>query len=210
MPHTRPGLQFNFPSVASLKYYPRNEIRAPEYRAQSSVGRRMETWPDSESKRRATVGGRTRRPGSPPKSGMANICPPPLGYLDVSTQLPARFLPSLLCSAQSWRGQPGRAPKPRQKSFSPLPEVTEVQQPGKTGLCIFKTSEADIQGGHVAIEKRHRWRRKKKKRCQMIFVLSSDLEKGALRTQRAVSADFPESVFHIHYLFFSQPHMAGF
>lgn len=44
----------------------------------------------------------------------------------------------------------------------------------------------------------------------MIFVLSSDLEKGALRTQRAVSADFPESVFHIHYLFFSQPHMAGF
>lgn len=26
------GLQFNFPSVPSLKYDPRNEIRAPEYR----------------------------------------------------------------------------------------------------------------------------------------------------------------------------------
>lgn len=32
IPHTKPGLQFNSPSVASLKYYPRNEIRAPEYR----------------------------------------------------------------------------------------------------------------------------------------------------------------------------------
>lgn len=35
MPLTGPGLQFNFPSVASLKYYPRNEIRAPEYRVWS-------------------------------------------------------------------------------------------------------------------------------------------------------------------------------
>lgn len=166
MPHTRPGLQFNFPSVASLKYYPRNEIRAPEYRARSSVERRMETWPDSESKRRASAGGRTRRPGSPPKSGMANICPPPLGYLDVSAQLPARLLPSLLCSAQSRRGQPGRAPKPRQKSFSPLPEVTEVQQPGKTGLCIFKTSEADIRGagGSRGHRKKAQVKKKEKKK----------------------------------------------
>lgn len=30
--YTKIGLQFNFPSVPSLKYDPRNEIRAPEYR----------------------------------------------------------------------------------------------------------------------------------------------------------------------------------
>lgn len=83
------------------------------------------------------------------QSGTANICPPPLGHRDVSS--PSSLLPPssrhssvLRRGSQSRRGRPGRAPKAAtEEKVSPpvLPEVTEVQQPGKAGLCIFKTSE---------------------------------------------------------------------
>lgn len=48
--------------------------------------------------------------------------------------------------------------------------------------------------------------------CQMIFVLSNDLDRGEepLEFFRAVSADVPESLLHIHHLSFPRPHMAGF
>lgn len=205
MPHTKPDLQFNFPSVASLKYYPRNEIRAPEYRVWSSAGRRMETWPDSEAKRHALVGG----------GGLDHLPKWHGKYLPSTTWLSRHIhsapFPSLLCSAQKRRKLPWSArqgAKPATKSFPSLPEVTKVQQPGKTGLCIFKTSGPTF-GESRAHQARHRWggkKRKKKKRCQMIFVLSNDLEKGTLRTQRAVSADLSDLVFHIHYLFLPPSH----
>lgn len=70
--------------------------------------------------------------------------------------------------------------KPRQKKKFPLvlPEVTEVQLPGKTGLCIFKTSE-----GATWPSSKAQVRGKKIESCQMIFVLSNDLGgKGTLRT----------------------------
>lgn len=53
---------------------------------------------------------------------------------------------------------------------------------------------------------------KKIESCQMIFALSNDLEGGEepLELLRAVSADVPESLLHIHYLSFPRPHMAGF
>lgn len=53
---------------------------------------------------------------------------------------------------------------------------------------------------------------KKIEGCQMIFVLSNDLEGGGgpLELLRVVSADVPESLLHIHYLSFPRPHMAGF
>lgn len=71
-------------------------------------------------------------------------------------------------------GQAGRQ-KPRQKKKFPLalPEVTEVQLPGKTGLCIFKTSE-----GATWPSSKAQVRGKKIESCQMIFVLSNDLGSG--------------------------------
>lgn len=124
-------------------------------------------------------------------------------YLPSSTWLSRHIhsapFPSLLCSAQKRRELARSArqgAKPTTKSFSSLPEVTEVQQPGKNGLCIFKTSGPTFGDSHT-----HRARDGRKKRCQMVFVLPNDLEKGTLRTRRAVSTDFSELVFHIHYLF---------
>ena len=132
----------------------------------------------------------------PSPSGMAK-------YLPSSTWLSrlihsAPFSHQSLCSAQkrrelAWSAR--QSAKPTTKSFSSLPEVTEVHQPGRNGFCIFKTSGPPFGWG-------------KKKRCQMIFMLPDDLEKGNLRTRRAVSADVSELVFHIHYLF-SHTHMAG-
>lgn len=136
-------------------------------------------------------------------------------YLPSSTWLSRHIhsapFPSLLCSAQKRRKLARSARQGANattKSFSSLPEVTEVQQPGKNGLCIFKTSGPTFGESH-ARQLRDRQKKEKKNRCQMVFVLLSDLEKGTLRTRRAVSADFSESVFHIHYLFF-HTHMAGF
>lgn len=131
--YTKLGLQFNFPSVPSLKYDPRNEIRAPEYRVWSTTGSGMETWPDSEVKRHALVG--EGRPDPAPQVVWLNICPAPLGCLDTSTQPPSYHPSVLLRCDEGWRGQLGRVPK----SFSTVPEVAGVQQPGESGLCIFKT-----------------------------------------------------------------------
>lgn len=167
----------------------------------------METWPDSEAKRHALVGG----------GGLDHLPKWHGKYLPSTTWLSRHIhsapFPSLRRSAQkrrklAWSARQGA--KPTTKSFSSLREVTEVQQPGKTGLCIFKTSGPTV-GESRARRARHRWWwwGGATTHCQMIFVLSNDLEKGTLRTQRAVSADFSDSVFHIHYLFF-HPHMAGF
>lgn len=130
-------------------------------------------------------------------------------YLPSSTWLSRHIhsapFPSLFCSAQKRRDLARSArqgARATTKSFSSLPEVTEVQQPGKNGLCIFKTSGPTFgdSRAHQARDRRKE-RKKKKKRCQMVFVLPNDSEKGTLRTRRAVSADFSELVFHIHYLF---------
>lgn len=137
MLYTNLGLQFNFPSVPSLKYDPRNEIRAPEYRVWGTTGRQLETWPDSEVKRHVLVG--EGRPDPPPQVVWLNICPAPLGFPDTSTQPPSHHPSVLLRCNESWHGQLGRVPKPWQKNVSTVPEVTGVQQPGETGLCIFKT-----------------------------------------------------------------------
>lgn len=126
------GLQFNFPSVPSLKYDPRNEIRAPEYRVWCTTGRRTETWPDSEVKRHALVG--EGRPDPPPQVVSLNICPAPLGCLDTSAQ-PASYHP--FCSAQmQWKlAWPARLrTKSMTKSLSTVPEVMGVQQPGEWAL----------------------------------------------------------------------------
>lgn len=110
MPHTKPGLQFNSPSVASLKYYPRNEIRDPEYRVWSSTGSRMKTWPYSVAKRHALEEG-----------GGLNPLPKWHGYifallhLAVWTHPLSPFPITPLRSSKSWHSQPGRAPNPRQK-----------------------------------------------------------------------------------------------
>lgn len=80
-----------------------------------------------------------KRPGSPPQVALLNICPPPLGCLDTSTQ-PLSHHSALLRSRENWHGQPVRSPNPRQKVSPHLPEVTEVHQPGKNRLCIFKTA----------------------------------------------------------------------
>lgn len=56
-----------------------------------------------------------RRTGSPPQVAWLNICPPPLGCLDTSTQPPSHHSSVPLRSGESWHGQPGRAPNPRQK-----------------------------------------------------------------------------------------------
>lgn len=55
------------------------------------------------------------RPGSPPQEAWLNICPPPLGCLDASTQTPSHHSSVLFRSGKSWHGQPGRAPTLRQK-----------------------------------------------------------------------------------------------
>lgn len=145
----------------------------------------METWPDSVAEWHAWI---------PSPSGMAK-------YLPSSTWLSRHIhsapFPSLLCSAQK---QQELARSARQgaklttKSFSSLPEVTEVQQPGKNGLCIFKTSGPTFGESHA--HQARDWREK-----NAVFVLPNDLEKGTLRTRRAVSADFSKLVFHIHYHF---------
>ncbi|CAB1436840.1 unnamed protein product [Pleuronectes platessa] len=103
--------QLSTPSSV-LKYYPRNEIRDPEYRVRGSFGSRMETRPDSVAK---------RRPASPSPSGMAK-------YLPSSTWLSRRIhsapFPSLGCSAQQ-RQELARSSrqgaKAATKSFSRLP-----------------------------------------------------------------------------------------
>ncbi len=131
-------------------------------------------------------------------------------YLPFSTWLSRHIhsapFPSLLCSAQKRRElarSVRQGAKATTKSFSSLPEVTKVQQPGKNGFCIFKTSGPTFGESHAhqVRDRRKKGEKKKKKRCQIVFVLHNDLEKGTLRTRRAVSADFSELVFHIHYLF---------
>lgn len=95
------------------------------------------------------------------------------------------FLPSLLRSAERQPEPPrsarqGAKSRDRKKKFPlALPEVTEVQLPGKTGLCIFKTSE-----GATWPSSKAQVRGKKIESCQMIFVLSNDLGggEGTLRT----------------------------
>lgn len=151
--YTKLGLQFNFPSVPSLKYDPRNEIRAPEYRVWSTTGRGIETWPDSEVKRHALVG--EGRPDPAPQVVWLNICPAPLGCLDTSTQPPSYHPSVLLRRSESWRGQLGRVPSPWQKVYPPVPEVAGVQQPGETGLCIFKTFGPTFGESHI-FQTKHR------------------------------------------------------
>lgn len=147
----------------------------------------------------------------PSPSGMAKYLPSSTWLSRHIHSAPFPITP-LFCSKAARAGtvsQAGRQTRDK-KSFSSLPEVTEVQQPGKNGLCIFKTSGPTFGESH-AHQARDGWIKKKKKRklCQMVFVLPNDLEKGTLRTRRAVSADFSELVFHIHHLFF-HAHMAGF
>lgn len=129
-------------------------------------------------------------------------------YLPSSTWLSRHIhsapFPSLFCSAQKRRDLARSArqgARATTKSFSSLPEVTEVQQPGKNGLCIFKTSGPTFGDFTCTPSEGQAKRGRKKKRCQMVFVLPNDSERGTLRTRRAVSADFSELVFHIHYLF---------
>lgn len=112
LPRTKPGFQFNSPSVTSLKYYLRNEIRDPEYRAWTGMREQdgdmawFCSWECVE-----------RRPGSPPQVAWLNICPRPLGCLDTFSQPPHPFhhSPALFRSGDSWHGQSGRLPNLRQK-----------------------------------------------------------------------------------------------
>ena len=191
MPRTKPGLQFNSPSVTSLKYYPRNEIRDPEYRVRGSFGSRMETWPDSVAK---------RRPASPPQVAWLNICPPPLGCLDASTQPPSHHSSALLRSGKSWHGHPGRAPKPRQKVSPDCHRSRKFTNLERMGFAFLKPQGHHL-GSHMQTKRGTGREKKKEKHCQTVFVLFNDLEKGTLRTRQAVSPDFSELVFHIHYLF---------
>lgn len=161
-----------------------------------SEGRWGEACPDSAAERHAFMWG---RPASPPQVARLNICPPPLGCLDTSSQSPPHHSP-VFRSGDSWHGQPGQAARLATKSFSWLPEVTQVQKPGKNGLCIFKTSGPSFGESHA-----HRGRKRRggggKEHCQMVFVLPNDLQKETLRTRGAVSVDVSHLVFHIHYRF---------
>lgn len=105
-------------------------------------------------------------------------------YLPSSSWLSRRILlapfPSALSLAQKWRKLARSArqlAKPMTESFSSVPKVTEVHQPGKNGLRIFKTSGPSFES------KTHPERgigRKKKNHCQMVFVLlDDDLERKA-------------------------------
>lgn len=131
-----------------------------------------------------------------------NICPPPLGCLDTSTQLPSHHSSVLLRSGETWRGQPGRAPEPRQKVSPRCQRSRKFNNLERMGFAFLKPLGQHL-GTHVHTKRGTGEKRgkKKKKRCQMVFVLPNDSEKGTLRTRRAVSADFSELVFHIHYLF---------
>lgn len=103
IPHLRPAWNI----IQEMRSVPLNT------ECETAQGQRMETWPDSAAKRHALVGG--RRPGSPPQVAWLNICPPPLGCLDTSTQPSSHHSSVRLRSGESWHGRPGRAPKPWQK-----------------------------------------------------------------------------------------------
>lgn len=102
-------------------------------------------------------------------------------------------------------GQAGRQ-NPRQKrKFPPpvLPEVTEVQQPAKAGLCIFKSSEGAARPSSKAQVQGKK--KKKTESCQMIFVLSNDLERrGTLRTRARSLRRRPRVAVTYSLPFFSQ------
>lgn len=106
MPRTKLGLQFNSPSAARLKYYPRNEIRDPEYRErewQRELDTDMAWFRGLEA--RPSVG---RRPGSPPK--VAKYLPSLLGWLDMSTQPPCSLpMTPLFCSGPTGVGTVSQA-----------------------------------------------------------------------------------------------------
>ena len=137
-----------------------------------------------------------RRPGSPPQVAWLNICPPPLGCLDTSTQSASHHSPVLLRSGESWHGQPGRAPNLRQKVSLHWQRSCKFRNLERMGFAFLKPL-----GHHLGSHMHAKRGKERKKHCQMVFVLPDDLEKGNLRTQRAVSVDFSELVFHIHYIF---------
>lgn len=153
MLYTNLGLQFNFPSVPSLKYDPRNEIRAPEYRVWCTTGRWTETWPDSEVKRHALVG--EGRPDPPPQVVWLNICPAPLGCLDTSTQ-PASYHSSVLhrCN-ESWHGQLGRVPNPWRKVPPQRQRLREFNNLERLGFAFLKPLGQHLES-HVYSKTKHR------------------------------------------------------
>lgn len=159
--YTKLGLQFNFPSVPSLKYDPRNEIRAAEYRVWSTAGRRMETWPDSEVKRHALVG--EGRPDPAPQVLWLNICPAPLGCLDTSTQPPPPFPPS----HESWRGQLGRVPSSWPKFSPQCQRLQEFNNLERLGFAFLKPLGQHLESRAFSKQSTD-WKNKCR---QMIFVL---------------------------------------
>lgn len=183
MLYTNPGLQFNFPSVPSLKYDPRNEIRAPEYRVWCTTGRWTETWPDSEVKRHALVG--EGRPDPPPQVVWLNICPAPLGCLDTSTQ-PASHHSSVLhrCN-ESWHGQLGTVPNPWRKVPPQCQRLREFNNLERLSFAFLKPLGQHLES-HVYSKRSTDW---ENKCCQMIFVLPvikrkvpSELNEQSLQT----------------------------
>lgn len=105
-----------------------------------------------------------RSPGSPPQVAWLNICPPPLGCLDTSTQPPSHHSRVLLRSGGRWHGQAGRSPNLRQK-VSPHCQRSRKFTSLKDGLRIFKTSGLSFGESHAhqARDRRRRRRKKKKK-----------------------------------------------
>lgn len=212
MPHTGPGLQFNFPSVASLKYYPRNEIRAPEYRVWS---RCRETDGDMAWFLRARGGPRWVGGAGGggldllPKWHRKYLPPRHLAIETYALHPPFSLLPSsrhssvLRRGSQSRRGRPGRAPKPATEKGFPSRCQRSRKFNSLERLCFAFLKPLRAPRGRRA---RHRCERKN-------WKLSNDLGAfqwfffffgggGPSELFWVVSVDVPESVLHIHYRLF--------
>ncbi len=135
-------------------------------------------------------------------------------YLPFSTWLSRHIhsapFPSLLCSAQKRRElarSVRQGAKATTKSFSSLPEVTKVQQPGKNGFCIFKTSGPTFGESH-AHQVRDRRKKGKKKRknavkLSLCFTMiwrkePSELDERSLQTSLSWCSIFITFFPHSH------------
>lgn len=133
-------------------------------------------------------------------------------YLPSSTWLSRHIhsapFPSLLCSAQKLgelaRSASQVAKRTTEKFLLTCQRSQKFTNLERIGFAFLKPLGLHL-GSHMHTERGTG----EKKCCQMVFLLPDDLEKGTLKTRQAVSADFSELVFHIHYLFF-HTHMAGF
>lgn len=136
-------------------------------------------------------------------------------YLPSSTWLSRHIhsapFPSLFCSAQKRRDLARSArqgARATTKSFSSLPEVTEVQQPGKNGLCIFKTSGPTFgdSRAHQARDRRKEREKKKKKNAvkwSLCFPMirrkePSELDERSLQTSLSWCSIFITFSPHSH------------